>query len=236
MHSARPRREAPTHCGHCGGSLTRRAAPQTHARFSPHWLLFATASLLCGLRVHPSGPPGARLFPSIPLFPRGADGIMAPFCLKGPPSGRLSWNHPDFRPWLPRRTALPFDPAFPACDGRNNGFILRPRPFERGFVQEKTHYPSTEATKRSFALRFRSSQVRRTERWLDSAPEAASEGGGDGSLLLRGLSTPGQGQGEEPAGDKFSRSEDAGNGRRGRSERRERSPLSERLPPLPQLG
>lgn len=55
----------------------------------------------------------------------------------------------------PRRTVLPIDSAFSACDGRNNGFILRPRPFERGFVREKTHYPSAEATKRSFALRFR---------------------------------------------------------------------------------
>ena len=41
---------------------------------------------------------------------------------------------------------------------------------------------------------------------------------GLGRLERRGLSTPGQGQGEGPAGDKFERSEDAGNGGRGRSE------------------
>ena len=51
-------------------------------------------------------------------------------------------------------------------------------------------------------------------------------------LPLRGLSTPGQGQGEGSAGDKVPRQRDAGNGGRGRSERSERSPLRGKLLPL----
>ena len=45
------------------------------------------------------------------------------------------------------------------------------------------------------------------------------------SQTRTGLSTPGQGQGEGPVGSKLSRSDDADDDGRGRSERSERSPL-----------
>ena len=54
-----------------------------------------------------------------------------------------------------------------------------------------------------------------------------------------GLSTPGRGQGEGPAGDKFPRSGDAGNGGRGRSEqweRRARSALTSHANGVPRAG
>ena len=48
-------------------------------------------------------------------------------------------------------------------------------------------------------------------------------------LLLRGVSTPGHGQGEGPVGSKLSRSDDAYDDGRGRSERSKRSPLRSKL-------
>ena len=51
-------------------------------------------------------------------------------------------------------------------------------------------------------------------------------------LPLRGVSTPGHGQGEGPIGSKLSRSDDEDDDGRGRSERSERSPLRGNLPPL----
>ena len=48
-------------------------------------------------------------------------------------------------------------------------------------------------------------------------------------LLLRGVSTPGHGQGEGPVGSKLSRRDDADDDGRGRSERSERSPLRSKL-------
>ena len=55
-------------------------------------------------------------------------------------------------------------------------------------------------------------------------------------LPLRGVSTPGHGQGEGPVGSKLSRSDDADDDGRGRSERSERSPLRGKLPPLRSLA
>ena len=57
-----------------------------------------------------------------------------------------------------------------------------------------------------------------------------------GRLPLRGVSTPGHGQGEGPVGSKLSRSDDADDDGRGRSERSERSPLRGKLPPLRSLA
>ncbi len=54
----------------------------------------------------------------------------------------------------------------------------------------------------------------------------------DSSLPLRGVSTPGHGQGEGPVDSKLSRSDDADDDGRGRSERSERSPLRGKLLPL----
>jgi len=51
-----------------------------------------------------------------------------------------------------------------------------------------------------------------------------NDAGRYGDSLLKGLSTPGQGQGEGPIGSKLSRSDDADDNGRGRSERSERSP------------
>ncbi len=167
VHSARLRREAPTHCGHCGGSLTR------HLRCLRHTLAFHRIGS-CSLRRRSYA--GCVYTP--PALPVRGFSLPCCFC-------------------FPRRTALPSDSAFPACDGRNDSSILLVRPSERAFVQEKPCYPSAAASADSFPLRFRFSGVRRTERWLDSAPMSASEGGSGGSLLLRGLSTPGQGEGTE---------------------------------------
>ena len=55
-------------------------------------------------------------------------------------------------------------------------------------------------------------------------------------LPLRGVSTPGHGQGEGPVGSKLSRSDDTDDDGRGRSERSERSPLRGKLPPLRSLA
>ena len=57
-----------------------------------------------------------------------------------------------------------------------------------------------------------------------------------GRLPLRGVSTPGHGQGEGPVGSKLSRSDDADDDGRGRSERSERSPLRGKLLPLRSLA
>jgi len=51
-------------------------------------------------------------------------------------------------------------------------------------------------------------------------------------LPLRGVSTPGHGQGAGPVDSKLSRSDDADGNGRGRSERSERSPLRGKLPAL----
>ncbi len=57
-----------------------------------------------------------------------------------------------------------------------------------------------------------------------------------GRLPLRGVSTPGHGQGEGPVDSKLSRSDDADGDGRGRSERSERSPLRGNLPTAAKHG
>ncbi len=57
-----------------------------------------------------------------------------------------------------------------------------------------------------------------------------------GRLPLRGVSTPGHGQGEGPVDSKLSRSDDADGDGRGRSERSERSHLRGNLPTAAKHG
>ena len=137
VHSARLRREAPTHCGHCGGSLTR------HLRCLRHTLAFHRIGS-CSLRRR-SYAGCVYTPPALPV--RGFSLVRR---LKRFSERVLSWIRPFSCSHLPRRTAFPFDSAFPACDGRNDSSILLVRPSERAFVQESPCYPSAAASADSF--------------------------------------------------------------------------------------